>query len=95
MAPASPKARPVAILSGQIYLILSGYAALNGMIKRVAFILIWTAGFFFVPPMILGFISGLFHLPDMAVTYMYAFLVLGVTGFVLSLRGKLPGTKGA
>jgi hypothetical protein len=48
--------------------------------------------FFFVPPGILGFVSGLLKLSDMAMWFMLASVVSGSLGLILSLRGKLPGT---
>jgi hypothetical protein len=77
------------------------------MVKRIAFICVWTVVFFFGSAILLGFASGLFlwvaiysgHQPNeqatswLGTSWAVVPMILGPVGLVLGILGLLPGTR--
>ena len=77
------------------------------MVKRVIFIVVWTAAFYFGSAMLVGFASGIFFSVQISLggqvsertTSILGLLwfifpmIMGPLGLILGLLGKLPGTR--
>lgn len=69
--------------------------------RRIVFILIWTIAFFALPAFLIGGLVALLYVPSASdpptetgfMGTMCMSPVFAVVGFILSVRGRLPGTK--